>query len=165
MRLAVISDVHGNVVALDAVLRDLKQRAPDAIVNLGDLVTVPLWPRETLEMLETLSAPTVRGNHDRWLAERSIEHMSASMRFTYHALTDEQRTTLGALPKTLAIDDAVLAGHGTPSSDVEYLLEDTVDGRLALGPSGARRSATSRADGDAGLMRSQPPSTHGMRPR
>jgi len=49
MRLAVISDIHGNIVALKAVLADLKTRGVDDIVNLGDCVTGLLWQRETLE--------------------------------------------------------------------------------------------------------------------
>ena len=62
MRLAVISDVHGNLRALEIVLADIRARGVDAMVNLGDCVTSPLWPRETFELLETVSMPTVRGN-------------------------------------------------------------------------------------------------------
>ncbi|CEJ09983.1 Calcineurin-like phosphoesterase superfamily domain protein [bacterium YEK0313] len=47
MRLAVIADIHGNVLALDAVLADVAGRGADRIVNLGDCVSGPLWPRET----------------------------------------------------------------------------------------------------------------------
>jgi predicted phosphodiesterase len=57
-RLAVISDIHGNVLALEAVLADIETRGADAIVNLGDCVTSPLWPRETLDVLESLSLIT-----------------------------------------------------------------------------------------------------------
>lgn len=48
MRLAVISDIHGNLAALEAVLADIKARGVDRTVNLGDCVTSPLWPREKL---------------------------------------------------------------------------------------------------------------------
>ncbi|RWE04771.1 MAG: metallophosphoesterase, partial [Mesorhizobium sp.] len=55
MRIAVLADIHGNVLALDAVLADLERRGgADLIVNLGDLVSGPLWPRETMERLEAL---------------------------------------------------------------------------------------------------------------
>jgi 3',5'-cyclic AMP phosphodiesterase CpdA len=60
-RLAVISDIHGNLRALEAVLTDIETRGADAIVNLGDCATSPLWPRETLDLLESLSFITVRG--------------------------------------------------------------------------------------------------------
>jgi Calcineurin-like phosphoesterase len=69
MRLAVISDVHGNLAALEAVLADIKLRGPDYTINLDDCVTSPLWPRETFEALQSLALPTVRGNHDRWIEE------------------------------------------------------------------------------------------------
>ncbi|RVA33039.1 metallophosphoesterase, partial [Mesorhizobium sp. M7A.F.Ca.CA.004.10.1.1] len=69
MRIAVLADIHGNVLALDAVLDDLERRGgADLTVNLGDSVSGPLWPRETFARLEALNLPTVRGNHDRRVA-------------------------------------------------------------------------------------------------
>jgi predicted phosphodiesterase len=132
MRLAVISDVHGNLRALEAVLADIAQRGVDTTVNLGDCVTSPLWPRETLELLQSLSLPTVRGNHDRWIAQPASSPSTPSIVFTRGALGAGQCAILGALPATIDVADGVLAVHGTPSSDTEYLLEDKVDGRLAL---------------------------------
>jgi putative phosphoesterase len=134
MRLAILSDIHGNLLALESVLTDLRARGVDATVNLGDCVTSPLWPRETLELLETLNLSTVRGNHDRWIAERARDELPLSMAFSHVSLTDEQRRRLGALPSTVQVDADVLAVHGTPASDSEYLLEEKVDGRLALAP-------------------------------
>ena len=132
MRLAVISDVHGNLRALEAVLADITPRAPDLTVNLGDCVTSPLWPRETLELLQSLSLPTIRGNHDRWIAQAASSPSTPSIVFTRGALGAGQCVTLGALPTTLEVADGVLAVHGTPTSDTDYLLEDKVDGRLSL---------------------------------
>lgn len=132
MRLAVFSDVHGNLVALEAVLADIATRGADAIVNLGDCATGPLWPRETVELLDSLGLPTVRGNHDRWLAEPGPHEAVRSVRFTRQALTASQRSALATLPAQLTLDGDVLAVHGTPRSDTEYLLEEAVDGRLAL---------------------------------
>lgn len=74
-RLALISDIHGNIRALEAVLADVKTRGADAIVNLGDCVTSPLWPRETCDLPESLSLSTVRGNHDRALAEYRVDDL------------------------------------------------------------------------------------------
>nr|WP_283818400.1 metallophosphoesterase family protein [Bradyrhizobium diazoefficiens] len=76
MRLAVISDIHGNLVALEAVLADIKARGADRTVNLGDCVTSPLWPKETFQALQQLSLPTVRGNHDRWIEEFPDDKLS-----------------------------------------------------------------------------------------
>ena len=133
MRIAVISDVHGNLAALEAVLADLPARAPDVVVNLGDWVTSPLWPRQTMERLNDLSLPSVRGNHDRWLGEdqEAAKRKSKSVTFTHAALTADHRNQLAGLPATLSLDDGrVLAVHGTPASDVQYLLEERYAGQL-----------------------------------
>lgn len=132
MRLAILSDIHGNLLALEAVLADVAKRGADLIVNCGDLCTSPLWPRETFERLEVLGLPTVRGNHDRWIATLPYADMSPALRYTHDALTPAQRTALGALPLTLAPAPGVFMCHGTPTDDYIYLLEDQIDGRLAL---------------------------------
>ncbi len=130
MRIAVISDIHGNLLALEAVLADIKRRGADMIVNCGDLCTSPLWPRETFELLDTLRLPTVRGNHDRWIAELPVDKMSPALVYTRGQLTAAQRAALGALPLIHWIDDSVLMCHGTPTDDYTFLLEDRNDGRL-----------------------------------
>ncbi len=145
MRLAVLSDIHGNLLALEAVLADLARRGHDAIVNCGDCVTSPLWPAETLALLDARAIPTVRGNHDRWIAERPYGEMTRTMRFVHDALAPAQRAALGALPATLGVADGVLAVHGTPASDTEYLLEEEVEGRLRL----VNASQLARRLGDA----------------
>lgn len=132
MRLAVIADIHGNLPALEAVLADLERRGADGIVNLGDCVSGPLWPRETMDLLDTLGLPTVRGNHDRWVAETPRERMYASDAFAYDRLTDVQRRMLGALPARLDLGDGIVALHGTPRDDNEYLLDEVADGGLVL---------------------------------
>jgi putative phosphoesterase len=133
MRLAVISDIHGNLLALEAVLADIARRGADQIVNCGDLCTSPLWPRETFERLERLNLPTVRGNHDRWLAELPADKMSPALGYASAQLTAPQRASLGALPPTHWLEAGrILMCHGTPTDDYSYLLEDNDDGRLAL---------------------------------
>ena len=134
MRLAVISDIHGNLLALEAVLADIAERGVDAVVNLGDCVTSPLWPRETFERLAELDLPTVRGNHDRWIVEKSDAELSPAGRFARDALTGAQRAALHALPPTLEVAPDILAVHGTPTDDSTYLLEEAADGRLAPAP-------------------------------
>jgi predicted phosphodiesterase len=137
IRLAVIADIHGNVAALEAVLADVKARGADRIVNLGDCVSGPLWPRETMDMLEALALPTVRGNHDRWVAQTPREHMFPSDTFAFDRMTPAQRTALGALPAWVDLGDGIVAVHGTLGDDNQYLLEDIVGGRLTLASSAA----------------------------
>jgi len=131
MRIAVLADIHGNALALEAVLEHLAQRKPDVVVDLGDCASGPLWPRETLERLAALDAKTVRGNHDRWLATLSPDEMGPSDRFALEETSAGQRARLGALPFRLEIVPGVLAFHATPESDNEYLL-DVVENRRVV---------------------------------
>ncbi|KGT75760.1 phosphoesterase [Bradyrhizobium japonicum] len=131
MRLAVISDIHGNLAALEAALADIKARGVDRTVNLGDCVTSPLWPKETFEALQSLSLPTVRGNHDRWIEEFPDDKLSPAGLFARSALTAEQRRALHSLPSQIWLDDGILACHGTPDDDTTCLLEEALeDGRF-----------------------------------
>lgn len=132
MRLAVISDIHGNLVALEAVLADIRRRGVDMIVNCGDLCNSPLWPRETFDFLATLDLPTVRGNHDRWMVEVKPADMSPALVYAHDELGPDRRKTLGALPVNLPLDGDILMCHGTPTDDYEYLLEENHEGTLRL---------------------------------
>ncbi len=130
MRIAVLADIHGNIVALEAVLADLQHRKPDVVVNLGDCASGPLWPRETIECLHGLDWLTVRGNHDRQVATLSPDEMGPSDRFAFDQLTPEERARLGTLPFRLTVAPGIEAFHATPSSDTQYLLDEVEGGRL-----------------------------------
>jgi predicted phosphodiesterase len=130
MRLAVLSDIHGNLPALEAVLDDLAGRSVDQIVNLGDCASGPLWPRETLAGLIALRWPTVRGNHDRVLGRDRPDSMGPSDRFAHGETESAQRTWLTLLPPALVVGDGILAFHARPGDDDAYLLEDITGGRL-----------------------------------
>ena len=136
MRIAVLADIHGNVLALDAVLDDLKQRGgADLTVNLGDSVSGPLWPRETFERLEALNLPTVRGNHDRRVArDPADETMWASDVYAQERLTVAQREVLFAQPLTLQIAPGIIAFHARPDHDEKYLTDAVTDGQLERAP-------------------------------
>src|SRR5205807_6711476 len=120
-RLAVVSDIHGNIRALEAVLADIKTRGADAIVNLGDSVTSPLWPRETYDLLASLALPTVRGNHDRAMIG-SFDGLTPAAKFAHAALTQQQREALARLPTRVEVAPGILAVHGTPDHDSTLLL-------------------------------------------
>jgi len=126
MRIAVIADIHGNLPALDAVLADIATRHVDLTVNLGDIVSGPLFPGETADRLMPLELPTIRGNHERQLLTHGPDRIGASDRFAAAALTAEQKAWLAALPETLRVGADILLVHGTPASDLAYFLE-TVD--------------------------------------
>ncbi len=130
-RLGVIADVHGNVAAWEAVMADLARRGVEAVVNLGDLVSGPLWPAATLALVRRSGIPVLRGNHDRWVAEGGG---GASDRFARAALTEAEAAWLGALPMTLEPLPGVAAFHARPADDNAYLLENVVDGRLVPAP-------------------------------
>lgn len=130
MRLAVIADIHANALALEAVLADMTQHAPDLIVDLGDIVSGPLWPAETMQLLADVKPLTVRGNHDRLLTTLPPADMGSWERFAYAALSAEQMAELSRLPTRLEIADGVLAFHASPDDDQAYLTEEIVAGRL-----------------------------------
>jgi putative phosphoesterase len=135
MRIAVIADIHGNILALDTVLRDLERRGgADLVIDLGDCIAGPLWPRETFERLQALGFPTVRGNHDRRVAADNPAGMQPSDRFAHDRLTPEQRETLLNLPVTLEIAPSILAFHARPDHDEKYLTDVIADGRLSRAP-------------------------------
>jgi putative phosphoesterase len=147
MKLAVIADIHGNLPALDAVLEDIATRGVDLTVNLGDIVSGPLFPRETADRLMPLGLPTIRGNHERQLLTLGPDRIGASDRFAAAALTPGQKAWLASLPETLRIGDDILLVHGTPASDLEYFLESVAgDGvRPATAAEIEQRAGTSAA--------------------
>ena len=128
-RTAILSDIHGNVWALEAVLDHASRRAVDRYLNLGDIVYGPLAPRRTFERLQTLGAITIQGNQDREIYESSPD--SPTLRYVIDDLGPDAIAWLRALPKTAVAGD-IFACHGSPSSDVEYLLEDVRSGAPLL---------------------------------
>ncbi|MGI4861364.1 MAG: metallophosphoesterase family protein [Janthinobacterium lividum] len=129
MKIAVISDIHGNLFALRAVLDAIAARGVDRIVNLGDLASGPLQPAETIDLLMPLGVTTIKGNHERQLLEDAPARMRLSDAYAHGCLRPDQLAWLETLPATLMIENAVLLVHGTPASDVTYFLETvTQDG-------------------------------------
>ena len=123
MRIAAISDVHGNLDALSAVLADIRRRGCDLVVNLGDILSGPLQPAETADLLMSLDLTTIRGNHERQLLETPPERMGESDAHAYAELQATHLDWLARLPATRALDDEVFLCHGTPRDDLEYFLE------------------------------------------
>jgi putative phosphoesterase len=130
-RFAVLSDIHGNLFALDAVLADIASRSVQRIVNLGDHLQGPLDPIGTADRLMQLDLPSVRGNCDRLLFEDgTIVAAGSTLAANRDALSAPQKQWLAAMPQTLLLGDILLC-HGTPWADDVYLLEEVT-------PEGAR---------------------------
>jgi putative phosphoesterase len=134
MRFAVLSDVHGNLLALEAVLADLRGHAPDLVLNLGDHVSGPLQAAATADLLMSQRDWVhVRGDHDRQMIEQEPKTMGLSDRAAHAQLADEHRTWLRSLPSTTVVTGDVLLCHGTPERDFDYLLEDVSASGVSLG--------------------------------
>jgi putative phosphoesterase len=117
---AVISDIHGNAGALTSVLKDIKSRNINTIINLGDHFFGALQPEKVAEILRDSPMTCIYGNTDREIWENIDKD---GMKRVQADLSDESKAWLKTLPKTTTIDDLIFACHGTPESDNEYLLE------------------------------------------
>lgn len=142
MRIAAITDIHGNLPALDAVLAEIAHEGVDTIVNLGDILSGPLWPAETADRLMPLKLPTLAGNHERQVLTQAPDRMSPTDRHTALRLSDAHRRWLASLPPLIVFSDEVFLCHGTPTSDLQYFLETVVPGEGEHGSRGVR-AATS----------------------
>jgi predicted phosphodiesterase len=129
LKLAILSDIHGNRWALEAVLDDIRHRGVTAMINLGDCLYGHLDPRGTAGILMTLDIPTVRGNEDRLLVEPGGPS-SAAMEYTREQLDEAHCRWLQDLPLCWRDDRGWLAFHASPDADDRYLLWD-------IGPTGA----------------------------
>lgn len=146
MKIAVISDIHGNRLALEAVEADIARVGVDLVVNLGDCVSGPLDPVGTIERLMAWNIPTVMGNHDAWVVERAPEDMDRVDRFTASVLNERHKAWLRALPAVAEVaKDAVFLCHGTPASHSEPWLDGWFRGRDTTLPS--QDEVTARAGG------------------
>jgi predicted phosphodiesterase len=138
MRLAVVSDIHGNLPALEAVLAEIRREHVDRVVNLGDIVSGPLWPRETAALLRGLAWPTIRGNHERQLLALPADRMGPADAFARARLAEEDLHWLASLPATLDLGDGLWCCHGTPASDLQYFLETVTPDQGRDGSPGVR---------------------------
>jgi len=145
-RIALFSDVHGNLVALDAVLDDVKSSGIAEAYCLGDLVGYGPDPAGVISRLRDLGIPTIRGNYDDgignrrgecgcyYVTEQAKADGAASYAFTDAALDDDDHVWLAALPDDIRFEHdgvRVLLAHGSPRKINEYLLLDREDKQLA----------------------------------
>lgn len=126
MRVAVISDVHGNGLALDAVLADIERHDVEKILNLGDHFAGPLEPCRTADILAGLDMVAIRGNTDRYLMEGDHDDLDESDRWIVDQVKGMPMDWLRTLPATAVYRDAIFLSHGSPRSDETYWLDRKV---------------------------------------
>jgi putative phosphoesterase len=139
MRIAILSDIHSNLHALEAVLADVARLKPDQILCLGDLVDYGAYPNEVIELIRERNIPTVMGNCDEGvgfdLNERSLAHRTAedarvsraSLRWTRERTTPAHKEFLRGLPLQLRQNLAgvhVMSVHGSPRKIDEYVYQN-----------------------------------------
>lgn len=134
LRIAVLSDVHGNTLALDAVLADIADHGVDATLCLGDHVSGPLDPAGAADRLMALDGPVIRGNHDRWLVERQDKALDPVDRFALMRMKTAHRAWLDAMPVTAAFNAEIFLCHGTPSSDTAAWVDGWFEDRRTVLP-------------------------------
>ena len=132
MKIALLSDIHGNLPALQAVVEHLRTQDVQHVLNLGDSLSGPLLPVETAQFLMQQNWPTLAGNHERQLLTLAPERMSASDAYTHARLTPAVWDWLRSLPATLRWQPDVLLCHGTPQSDKQYFLETVANGHTRM---------------------------------
>lgn len=139
MRIAVLSDIHANLDALQAVWQDIEQQKPDAVYCLGDLVGYGAYPNEVIAFLQERQVPTVLGNYDEGVGFDLSECGCAytrpedrlrgdqSLRWTQAKTGAEAKTYLQTLPLQIRLEDRspkLLLVHGSPRKVNEYIFED-----------------------------------------
>ena len=130
MRVAVISDIHGNLVALEAVVADLEAQSPDEIWCAGDLGWAGPWASECIERVRTAGWTTIKGNTDVWITgdPQTVESEDQRAEFreiaTAHDLDPEDARWLLDLPPGHSGPGSVLMVHGTPETAFDAPLPD-----------------------------------------
>lgn len=131
MRIAVIADIHSNVFALDAVLGDLDRRGADHLVHLGDAFNGPIDPAGVADRLRQRSMDHVSGNGERMTISDQPTERTRSADYARERLDPDILCWIGSWPKLISRAE-YCAFHGTPQSDVSYLVEDVTQGAVRL---------------------------------
>ncbi len=143
MKIALFSDIHANLPAIEACLADIDMQKPDAIYCLGDLVGYNIWPNEVINVIRQRGIPTIAGNYDFGIGRTSDDCGCAyktdeekamgkvSIAYTNGIVNAEERAYLRTLPAHIRVefrlnDDRLnlLLVHGSPRRINEYLFED-----------------------------------------
>jgi putative phosphoesterase len=143
MKIALFSDIHANLPALEAFFAHVEQQKPDAIYCLGDLVGYNIWPNEVINEIRKRRIPTIAGNYDFGIGRTSDDcgcayktddekaNGAVSISFTNEIVKPEERAYLRTLPAHIKVEFQLsndklnlLLVHGSPRKINEYLFED-----------------------------------------
>ena len=143
MKIALFSDIHANLPALEAFFQDLDTHKPDAVYCLGDLVGYNIWPNEVINEIRKRRIPTIAGNYDFGIGRASNDcgcayktddekaNGAVSISFTNQLVKEEERHYLRTLPAHIKVEFQLnqdklnlLLVHGSPRKINEYLFED-----------------------------------------
>ena len=131
MRVAVVSDIHGNLLALDAVMTDMERFSPDEVWCAGDLGWLGPWAEECIHRVRDAGWPTVKGNADVWITgdPQTVEDEDERKGFVAiaeaHDLKEEDRRWLLNLGLGHTGAGSMLMVHGTPQSAFDAPLPDS----------------------------------------
>lgn len=143
MKIALFSDIHANLPALESCLSDIDSKNPDAVYCLGDLVGYNIWPNEVVNMIRKRNIPTLAGNYDFGIGRSSddcgcaykTDHEKSngaqSIAYTNHIVKPDERRYLRSLPSHIRLEYQLndekfdfLMVHGSPRKINEYLFVD-----------------------------------------
>ncbi len=159
IRIAIFSDVHANLPAMQVVAEHIKQGGYDGVYCLGDLGGYASEPNEVQALIEGMGCPTILGNYDEgvgfnkdscgcnYVKPFDIEMSDISFGWTREHTTDTHKAWLRTLPRDIRLDVEgwrVLLCHGSPTSNTEYLFENRSEGYLRKFTPGGNHDA--RAD-------------------
>lgn len=142
MKIAFISDIHGNAVALEAVINDLGKKEIDKIYVLGDICYRGPEPKRSLELVRSLNAGVIKGNADEWVVrgvregevpEKALQLMNTERQWTVEKLEQADIDYLNGLPTSIEcnVDGTHIFGfHATPESLFEIVLPGAADQEL-----------------------------------
>ncbi|MDX6593037.1 MAG: hypothetical protein QOJ13_2233 [Gaiellales bacterium] len=139
MKTALIADIHGNLIALEAVLGDAERRKVDRVVCLGDVAATGPQPREIVERLAELACPVVQGSTDEWLLsppeEEQVDDEDTQRildidRWAREQLEPEHLELIAGYRPVVELDDLV-GYHGSPLSNTDSILPGTPEAELA----------------------------------
>lgn len=142
MKIALLSDIHANLPAMEAAFADIDSRKPDAVYCLGDLVGYNIWPNEVVQEIQQRNIATLAGNHDLKVSKPGAEKENkievAGKNHAYSIVGEQEREYLLTLPAHIRLKFQlngenlnVLFVHGSPRSVNEYLLEDMEESLLS----------------------------------